>query len=122
MNQKFDPTKPVQTRDGRKARIICTDRKGEMPIVALITSEDGTETISDFKLNGSYWCGLKESDLINIPQRIISTIYIAVWRDGEINMFRTKENAEKCQGNKHLFAIKEITLDATEGEGINERQ
>lgn len=32
----FDPTKPVQTRDGRKARIICTDAKGVLPIIALV--------------------------------------------------------------------------------------
>ena len=40
---KFDPTKPVQTRDGREARIICTDveRKGDWPIVALIKTSDG---------------------------------------------------------------------------------
>ena len=31
----FDPTKPVQCRNGRKARIICTDAKGEYSIFAL---------------------------------------------------------------------------------------
>jgi len=33
--------KPVCTRDGRKARIICFDRKDIKPIVALVTSING---------------------------------------------------------------------------------
>lgn len=37
----FDPTKPVQTRDGRKARIICTDLNSpDGCIVALVESSD----------------------------------------------------------------------------------
>lgn len=35
--------KPVCTRDGRKARIICFDRNWEYPIVALIECENGEE-------------------------------------------------------------------------------
>lgn len=38
--------KPVCTRDGRKARIICFDRNWEYPIVALIEYENGEEMIS----------------------------------------------------------------------------
>lgn len=38
--------KPVCTRDGRKARIICFDRNLEYPIVALIEYENGEEMIS----------------------------------------------------------------------------
>lgn len=32
-----DTTRPIITRDGRSARIICTDRVGKWPIVALIS-------------------------------------------------------------------------------------
>lgn len=67
----FDPTKPVQTRDGRKARIICTDAKGEYPIVALITYEDGEEEPGMFYSNGAFISGqhtLPSRDLVNIPQ------------------------------------------------------
>ena len=38
--QKAREGKPVCTRDGRKARIICFNRKGDMPITALITNKD----------------------------------------------------------------------------------
>lgn len=41
----FDPTKPVRTRDGRPARIICTDRKalGAAPIAALVMGVSGED-------------------------------------------------------------------------------
>ena len=31
-----DPSKKVVTRDGRDVRIICTDEKGDEPIIALV--------------------------------------------------------------------------------------
>ena len=43
--------KPVCTRDGRKARIICFDAKGDKPIIALV--EVGTaETPNNYPIDG----------------------------------------------------------------------
>lgn len=65
--KEFDPTKPVQTRNGRKARILCTDRKNTYPIVALITFED-EEFYHAYTKEGKYWEDedYHEYDLINI--------------------------------------------------------
>ena len=41
--QKAREGKPVCTRDGRKARIICFDVKAKKPIAALITNDDTEE-------------------------------------------------------------------------------
>lgn len=42
-----NPSRKVVTRDGRNARIICTDAKGKYPIVALMEISDGsTEFLS----------------------------------------------------------------------------
>lgn len=68
----FDPSKPVQTRDGRKARILCTDRRSAHPIVALIESRGGgvREIPFTYKPNGS-WRGTQDrSDLVNVPERV----------------------------------------------------
>ena len=46
--------KPVCTKDGKKARIICFDKKGDYPIVALVESKDGKEQLQDYKINGVY--------------------------------------------------------------------
>lgn len=80
----FDPTKPVQTRNGRAARIICTDVKGEWPIIALVT--DGQrETVLSYKKSGSAYDDKREdrSDLVNAPE--------CVW----VNVYRSK-NGEIC--------------------------
>lgn len=69
---KLDLTKPVQTRDGRTVRILCTDRKGEYPVVGLIILSNGQE------ISGSWnTCGRFNSlsddehdiDLINVPPK-----------------------------------------------------
>ena len=36
-----NPSRKVVTRNGSKVRTICTDKKGDSPIVALITTLDG---------------------------------------------------------------------------------
>ena len=67
----FDPTKPVQTRDEGKARIICIDRKGDQPIIALYELRDGSEECGKFSINGKFY-GINDRessyDLINIPE------------------------------------------------------
>ena len=82
MEKKFDTTKPVQTRDGRKARIICTDRfYPGYPIVALIDDVHfGRETLKAYSPDGIVlyepYSGM---DLINIPEKV--TVYLNVYLD-----------------------------------------
>ena len=67
----FDPTKPVQTRDGRKARILCTDAKGGQPIVALVTTFDNeAEHVVRFRSDGGCYSRGADPvhDLINVPE------------------------------------------------------
>ena len=45
--------KPVYTRDGRKARIICFDAKGTFPIIALI-DEKVEEFVLSYTADGKY--------------------------------------------------------------------
>lgn len=69
----FDPTKPVQTRDGRPTRILCTDRKHpDYPIVALVTWENGQETTQTFRADGSFLgCAHDPAhDLVNVHERV----------------------------------------------------
>ena len=54
--------KPVCTRDGRKARIICFDAKGKQPIIALFEREKADEVIiQTYNDDGSYY-GLEKED------------------------------------------------------------
>lgn len=54
-----DKSRKVTTRYGnRKVRIICTDRKAKLPIVALIVDMDGNEYVTYHTKNG--WCDEQE--------------------------------------------------------------
>lgn len=64
----FDPTKPVQTRDGRDARIVAVDYacSGET-IVAAVRMTSGEERLRTFNTDGRYFNDMEEtSDLVNI--------------------------------------------------------
>lgn len=63
--KKFNSKLPVETRDGCKARIICTDVKDTKPIVALVT-KSGIEVPVNFYENGRFSLNnITEDDLVN---------------------------------------------------------
>ena len=61
--------KPVCTRDGRKARIICFDRNWEYPIVALIECENDEEMISACDKDGKARIYETQADLMMLPEK-----------------------------------------------------
>lgn len=94
----LDPTKPVQTRDGRKAKILCTDFKGHdatgtRPILAVIEEMYGVEKVISYPLTGrkDKHDQANSEDLVNIPREEV--MYGIVWRKTQTfgNMFFTTE-------------------------------
>lgn len=57
-----NPSLKVITRDGRNARIICTDMRSEFPIVAIIGKEDRDERVDIFTKDGRYYQSNKNSN------------------------------------------------------------
>ena len=90
--------KPVCTRDGRKARIICFDQKDIAPIVGLVTGLDGKESIYAFYKDGRV-SSQKErvDDLMMLPEKKEGWINIYnadttfYYADGRV--FETKDEA-----------------------------
>ena len=81
-----NPSRQVVTRDGRKVRIVCTDRAGlnVKPIVALITLPNGDEVIKTFWDNGIETAGSEDNnDLLFAPEKHEGWIIINKWPDGE---------------------------------------
>ena len=66
-----NPSKKVVTRRGLNARIICTDRKDLIyPIVALIETKSGGESIQFYTKDGKYYIdALYEDDLFFAPEK-----------------------------------------------------
>jgi hypothetical protein len=80
MTKEFDPTKPVQTRAGRPARILCTDYAPHYynrNILAIVTYDDGHEVVWSYRANGSFRDNGKEDnlDLVNVPVKKYYNIY-----------------------------------------------
>ena len=77
-----NPSRQVVTRDGRSARICCTDRKSEeQPIVALIASlTEDSEYVGTYRKDGiwsTYGCA-SELDLFFAPEK----------HEGWVNIYR----------------------------------
>ena len=80
--------KPVCTRDGRKARIICFDKKYIRPIVALVDhwdeADEEVEGIIECHNDGYYNCREIPSpnDLMMLPEK----------KEGWVNVYKIKES------------------------------
>lgn len=103
--------KPVCTRDGRKARIICFDakRKDGKNIMALIPSKEYPEfeDLVAYPNNGNYHGGHEnDGDLMMLHQKKEGWINIYTCYDGVetgISIYKTKEIAKKEVDNDSSY-------------------
>lgn len=110
---------PVQTRDGRKARIICWDRidvKDTYPIIALVTDME-KEEIHSYTLKGRFRdSGEEELDLVMVPEKLEG--WVNVYRENITKdvmlcpvCFHSRESAESHIGWKEHTYIKTIKIE-----------
>ena len=93
--------KPVCTRDGRKARIICFDRRDKFShIVALITNPDGREIIWGYEDNGACSNDNKDNDLMMLPEK----------KEGWVNICRNLNTNKTELDTKDIYNTKEEAL------------
>lgn len=101
------------TRDGRKARIVCTDARGPYPIVALIEAGN-SEWLRRHALDGACQLRCYDLDLLNAPAPK-SEWWVNVYADGKVFAHTTKEKAEySSEGDKSRIAC----VHVTEGDGL----
>ena len=89
----LDLTKPVQTRDGRKVRLLCTDGPGEYPVIGII---EGRDDVCRWPLNGRVApYGDLSVDLINTPAapRTFER-WFNVYRSGDDDGYNTRQEAD----------------------------
>ena len=102
-----NPTKKVITRDGNSVRIVCTNAKGNFPIIALVEMHNGTEIVLRLKENGHcyndtedprdlFFASEKKSGWINL-YKINSTISPGP------RAYDKKEDAESVVGDKSYY-------------------
>ena len=106
-----NPSKKVVTRDGKNARIICTDAKNNYPIVALIETSNGKERQPcGYKKDGTYVAGEELScDLFFAPEKHEG--WINLYKDDGIvytsmDTFKTKKEAESASCSTRNATVK----------------
>lgn len=93
--------KPVCTRDGRKARIICFDAKCNKPIVALIY-DCNKETVFQYLENGRFFVDqIDKYDLMMLPQK----------KEGWINIYKDFEDTVCCAYLTKEDALKNRSIE-----------
>ena len=93
-----NPKRKVVTRDGRNARIVCTDRKGtEYSVVALCTMSSGSEDCYFYFPSGRMYLSADSClDLFFAPEKHTAWTNIYKSEDGiyaNSGLFESKEEA-----------------------------
>ena len=79
-----NPSQKVVTRDGREVRIICTDAKGEEPIVALLYNNiRDEENVYTYNRDGYFY---------NNNDSCLDLLFAPVKREGWINVYKYKDD------------------------------
>lgn len=124
----IDFTKPVRTRGGQPARILCTDHKQSgYPIVAVVGQFEEFIVRYDRDGRSALISGYREQeryDLVNIPVKhkgwINITKLVAVPADGTIythgNVWPSKHDAINFYGTGPRVACIEVEFE--EGQGL----
>ena len=99
--------KPVCTRDGRKARIICFDRNDCKRIVALVQTNSETESLLECYDDGRVFHSDTNNDLMMLPEKKEGWAVIRI-RD----IYETEEQAKEVLLNSRTaMMIKKISWE-----------
>ena len=112
-----NPSRMVVTRNGRKVtRFLCTDAKGDYPIVALVEKFSGNEMPISYTKDGEYRIGDKsDGDLFFAPEKKVGWVNVFGGADGnsyvgDSRIFKSKEDAEK-EGKKWKDYIATVRIE-----------
>ena len=108
-----NPSRKIVTRDGRNVRVLCTDAKGDYPIVALIATLDGSiEFVCKFKKDGHFLDNDDNNsnlDLFFVPEKHERWVNLYKENDNiyaSMDTFKTKEEAEALSCSNCIATVK----------------
>ena len=106
-----NPNRKLVTRDGREVRIICTDKKNDCPIVALVKSPDGKEITFSYTKEGEYFPGASDNKDLFFTNKKHEGWGIIYKSSLFSSIFSSKEEAKEFverTGTKNTAAIAKI--------------
>ena len=106
-----NPNRKVVTRDGRNARIICTNAKGNFPIIALVETHNNIEVALRLKEDGHFYNFAEDSrDLFFAMEKHEGWINIYKYGRGKYItseiVYTKKEDAIMGKNKSYLTTIK----------------
>ena len=108
-----NPSRKIVTRDGRNVRVLCTNAKGDYPIVALIATLDGSiEFVCKFKKDGHFLDNDDNNsnlDLFFVPEK--HERWVNLYKEDDniyasMNTFKTKEEAKALSCSSCIATVK----------------
>lgn len=100
--EKAKAGKPVCTRDGKEARILCSDLKDEdYPIVAAVLNNDGKENVIIYTLEGKEYI----DSTISKRDLVMTTIK----KEGWINLYSDTYGITVC--SRVIYKTKEEAFE-----------
>lgn len=92
----------VLTRDGREARIVCWDKKGPQPILALVTNDNGAEETWTYSIDGKFLDDGTNSNLDLMFDTKIHEGWVNVYKNvkDESFLLYTKKTSDFYTGGK----------------------
>lgn len=86
-----NPSQKVVTRDGREVRIICTDAKGDEPIVALLYNKNrDEENVYTYNKDGIFY---KDND------SCLDLFFAPIKREGWVNIYKNNSRRDRIVGD-----------------------
>lgn len=104
-----NPSRKVVTRSGRDARIICTDKKGFLCIVALVSNGNGGEDTFVYYSNGTSQAGVNSS---------IDLFFASIKHEGWVNLY--KDGGKVEIGTIYPFKSEKDAKKASNDEGYDD--
>lgn len=107
-----NPNKKLITRDGRAVKIICTDAKGNFPVIGLVPddmNDASSESPISFTTNGKYWNN--QNGRADSP---LDLFFGPIKHEGWINIFKSS-NDIAFLGQSLIYESKEYAEKGGKG-------
>ena len=103
-----NPSRKVVTRDGRNARIICTDAKALYPIIALVESPNHVDEIARSYTKDGYFSPGEEYDCDLFFASEKHEGWVNIYPQGRLGGLYGSAEKAKQNANSALIAIVKI--------------
>lgn len=109
MTKPIDWTKPLQTMDGRPARLLGKLETDTFPMVVAIKRADGREFEACYTEDGFYYLGkvTDTCDLRNVPTKKSRRVWINVYPEWQA-AYQSKEEADRNAHSDRLACIETV--------------